>query len=126
MFHPLQFITTVFSHIIDVENFSLLYDVILTPDERAEVTFRLGMLNIFDPLNPDREFILDLRRWDEREMAKILIQLSINEPGNNWKNDGEYRWSKYDDPVPGWILPSPWAQPDEFDNPLLKTHDAGE
>jgi len=22
-----------------------------------------------------------------------------------------YRWSKYDDPVPGWILPSPWAQP---------------
>jgi len=37
-------------------------------------------------------------------MAKILIQLSINEPGDNWKNDGEYRWSKYDDPVrESWI-----------------------
>ena len=59
-----QLITTVFSHIIDIENFSLLYDVILTPDERLEVIFRLGMLNVFDPMNPDREFKLDLRHWD--------------------------------------------------------------
>lgn len=82
-------------------------------------------MNIFDPMNPDREYKLDLRRWDMREFCKILILLSINEPGDNWENDGEYRWSKYDDPVPGWILPAPWAQKDEFDDPSIRTRDAG-
>ena len=55
---------------------------------------------------------MDLRRWDHREMCKVLIALALAEPGENWVNE-EYRWSKYDDVVPGWILPQPWTIPDE-------------
>ena len=76
------------------------------------------MLNTTDPCHPERLYTLDLRRWDHREMCKILISLAIAEPGDNWVSGGEYRWSKYDEPVPGWILPAPWAQPDSADGKL--------
>ena len=74
---------------------------------------RLGMLNVFDPMDPDREYKMDLRRWDHREMCKILVLLEAHEPGDNWVGGGEFRWSKYDEPVPGWMLPAKWAAKDE-------------
>ena len=120
-----QFIMSIFSHIVDLENLAMLFDYALNADEAAELIHRVGIMNIFDPMSPDREYKLDLRRWDMREFCKILIMLSINEPGDNWVNGGEYRWSKYDDPVPGWVLPAPWAAKDEYDDPSLKTRDAG-
>ena len=51
---------------------------------------------------PDRDYRLDLRRWDHREMVKILVKLASAEPGDNWLNVS-YRWAKYDEPVPGMI-----------------------
>ena len=108
-----QVILSVFSHIVDVENFATIYDFLLSRDEQAEVIHRLGILNIFDPMDPDREYRLDLRRWDHREMTKILVLLGAHEPGDNWIDGGEFRWSKYDEPVPGWVLPAPWAAKDE-------------
>jgi hypothetical protein len=62
-------------------------------------------------MNLDMEFRLDLRRWDHREWSKVLITLALAEPGDNWV-DCEYRWSKYDENVPGWELPASWALPD--------------
>ena len=73
---------------------------------------RLGVLNIFDPFYPDRRYRLDLRRWDHREWTKVLIALAMAEPGENW-DAPEYRWSKYDDTVPDWKLPTTWVAPDE-------------
>lgn len=108
-----QLILSVFSHIIDVENFGLIYDHLLNVDEQTEVLHRLGMLNIFDPMDPDREYKMDLRRWDHREMCKILVLLGAHEPGDNWVGGGEFRWGKYDEPVPGWMLPAKWAAKDE-------------
>ena len=74
---------------------------------------RLGILNILDPMTPDRYYCLDLRRWDHREWTKFMIILAITEPGENWEKE-DYRWSKYDDIVPGWQLPQTWTQPDEM------------
>ena len=76
------------------------------------------MLNVYDPVVPDRQYKLDLRRWEQREMAKTLIALAVNEPGNNWINES-FRWSKYDDPVPGWVLPGSWAMPEDENNSEL-------
>jgi hypothetical protein len=73
---------------------------------------RMGMLNVYDSLAPDRQYKLDLRRWDHREMSKILIELAVEEPGSNWVNE-TFRWSKYDEPIPGWVLPNGWTAPDE-------------
>lgn len=111
----IQVLMTVFSRIIDAENICEIYDNHCSPDERAEMMHRLGILCVMDPMKPDREYKLDLRRSDMREWCKILINLALNEPGDNWAGGGEYRWSKYDDPVPGWILPQPWTTPDDAD-----------
>lgn len=72
-------------------------------------------MNLLDPMKPDRPYRLDLRRFDHREFVKILVALAIAEPGDNWENT-EYRWGRYDDPVPGWILPATWTFPDDGGN----------
>ncbi len=69
-------------------------------------------MNLLDPMKPDRSYRLDLRRFDHREWAKILVTLAINEPGENWDGQ-EYRWAKYDEPVPGWTLPATWCANDD-------------
>lgn len=111
-----QVLLAIFSHIIDAENICLdIYDKHCSLNERLEIIHRLGVLAVMDPMKPDREYCLDLRHYDQREWAKVLISLALNEPGDNWVDGGEYRWSRYDDPVPGWILPQPWTLPDDSD-----------
>jgi hypothetical protein len=63
-------------------------------------------------MRPDRLYRLDLRRFDHREWCKILVMLAVAEPGDNWEQT-EYRWGKYDDPVPGWVLPATWTFRDD-------------
>ena len=41
-------------------------------------------------------------------MVKILVKLAVEEPGENWRNV-KFRWSKYNEAVPGWVLPMNWA-----------------
>ena len=103
-----QVFLSLFNHILDFGNLDKIIDGMFTHDEKTEVFHRLGYLNVIDSLKPDRKYVLDLRRWDHREMAKILVRLACDEPGENWVNE-EYRWSKYDDPVPGWMLPVGWT-----------------
>lgn len=105
-------IQSVFSHIVDMENMYLLLDGCLTLNERNELFHRVGLMNLLDPMKPDRTYRLDLRRFDHREWVKILVQLAIAEPGDNWE-EVDYRWGKYDDPVPGWTLPATWCYADD-------------
>ena len=98
-----QLIQSVFSHLVDLEQMHRVIDGMLTQDERTELFHRIGIMNLLDPLTPDRLYRLDLRRYDHREWAKILITLAVAEPGENWEQ-AEYRWGKYDEPVPGrWV-----------------------
>ena len=124
-----QALVSMFSRIIDYDKSGVRILDILTPDEVMEVYHRLGILNVIDPLYPDRLYRLDLRRWEHRsvysccphyianivfpcrECCKIMIVLAMEEPGENWMNE-EYRWSKYDGNVPGWTLPVNWTLAD--------------
>ena len=106
-FLRVQVIISVFSHIIDIENIYELIDNQLTYDENNELLHRVGILNLLDPMKPDRLYRLDLRRNDHREWTKILVVLAVTEPGDTW-DMVEYRWGKFDAPVPGWILPNTW------------------
>lgn len=78
----------------------------------VQLFHRIGIMNIMDPMKPDRLYLLDLRRWDHREWVKILVALAVAEPGDNWEQV-EYRWGKYDEPVPGWTLPGTWTWHDD-------------
>jgi Domain of unknown function (DUF4476) len=111
-FMRVMVLQSLFNRIVDLENIYRIFDEILTRNERDEALHRMGILAIYDPMNVDREFRLDLRRWEHREWCKILIQLAIAEPGENWV-DVSYSWSRYDSPVPGWELPEPWTRPDD-------------
>lgn len=109
-----QLLLIFFGRLTDLENLYRILDELFTIDERVEAYHRLGILNCIDPIRPDRFYRLDLRRWDHREMTKLLVKLASAEPGDNWE-DPQYRWGKYDEAVPGWQLPAPWTLPDVLD-----------
>ena len=102
-----QAIVILHSRVIDLEKFHYMFRL-LDESESRELVHRLGWLNIFNPEYPDRIYNLDLRYSDHRQMVQILSVLAVEEPGENWL-DEEYRWSSYDDPVPGWTLPNSWT-----------------
>jgi hypothetical protein len=110
-----QAFVSMFSRIVDYDKNGVRIFDLLTLDESAEIFHRLGVLNVLDPLYPDRLYRFDLRRWEHREYCKIMIKLAMEEPGENWTGE-EYRWSKYDGNVPGWTLPVNWTLPDEENN----------
>ncbi len=98
---------------LDLENFYTICKC-LEPREQHELVHRLGWLNVMNPLHPERIYVLDLRRYEDREMCKVLVKLAVSEPGANWNDEG-YRWSIKDPYVPGWELPADWASPDKDD-----------
>jgi hypothetical protein len=50
---------------------------------------------------------LDLSKWEERQVAKMHIHLSIIEPGDNWLNKG-FIFDRGFNPIPGWDLSVVW------------------
>jgi len=103
------------ARIVDIENLPVLMAQ-LHREEVRELYHRAGYLNVVNPTNPDGLYELDLRYRDQREMAKTLVKLAVEEPGENWKGE-EYRWSRLDPNIPGWELPATWATEDEeFNN----------
>jgi len=104
-------IVTFFNHVVDSENFHKVFDE-LTEAEYIEVTHRIGFLNLFNPVYPDRFYELNLAMKDHREVVAILGRLAMIEPGENLANQS-YRRSYDIVPIPGWILPRPWAEDPE-------------
>ena len=110
-----QAIVALHRTLLDLENFQLILRIV-DDSEAKEVVHRLGWLNVFNPVKPEHFFRLDLRYKDHQRMAEMLSILAIEEPGDNWL-DEEYRWSSYDDPVVGWVLPKSWTgREDDTDN----------
>jgi hypothetical protein len=59
--------------------------MVLNAEEQAALYARLGILNLFNPCKPEAGYSFDLHRWEERQVTKILIHLSVVEPGENCK-----------------------------------------
>ncbi|EEY70342.1 uncharacterized protein PITG_05736 [Phytophthora infestans T30-4] len=104
-------VCTVFDRITDLHNFSGVLSA-LTDDEAAQALYRLGMLNVLTPLWPDNYYELALGRYEEREVAKMLVRLAIDEPGENWQNE-TFGWSR-DEKIPGWELNFSWLKDGGF------------
>jgi hypothetical protein len=60
---------------------------LLTANEIAELTHRLGALNLMNPYNPDGPYVLDISLYDERKVALMLVWLAEGEPGENWQEE---------------------------------------
>ncbi|OQR86100.1 hypothetical protein ACHHYP_10970 [Achlya hypogyna] len=81
----------------------------LSDKEIAQLIHRLGWLNFWSPLYPDIYYELDLTIYEHREVSKVLVQLALDEPGENWQG-ASFGWSR-DNPIPGWVLNMSWLTP---------------
>ena len=103
-------VVALFGRLVDVHNFELVMKE-LSPFDAACVMCRIGFLNIFNPCKPEGTVELNLARYEERQIAKMLIYLSIVEPGNNMPQPF-FKWKRDLDPTPGFEITAPWATED--------------
>lgn len=54
---------------------------------------------------------LDMSIWEERVVAKTIVVLATDEPGDNLTR-AEFSWDRYGDPVPGWEMTIGWCKED--------------
>jgi hypothetical protein len=101
-----ELVVLLFSRVIDLHNFELVLEVLCARDV-ACVLARVGILNIFNPLKPEVTMELDLRRQEERQVAKMIVYLSVDEPGINLTYK-RFQWKREIDPIPGWDVTEPW------------------
>lgn len=115
--HRENAIVTLFSRILDIENFDLVMNTL--PNYcHAAVYNRIGWLNALNPHDFDKLFTLELDVEDNRTIAIVLAKLSALEPGNNFL-DPRYRRTHNDLFLPGWVLPASWT----IDSEKAKTWD---
>jgi hypothetical protein len=76
--YRVELVINAFHRILDLNNFELVL-MVLTAREHAAVIARLGWLAVFNPCKPEGYYELDLTRWEERHLFKMLIQLSFTE-----------------------------------------------
>jgi ribosomal protein L12E/L44/L45/RPP1/RPP2 len=99
-------VVLLYSRVVDLHNFEIVWEV-LSAQDCACVVGRIGLLNVFNPMKPDVTMELDLRRREERMVAKMIVYLSVDEPGINL-NYKRFQWKRELDPIPGWDVTEPW------------------
>jgi len=95
-----------FARIFDTQHFDIILEA-MPAQARARVVHRIGWLNVFNPHRAELSFALDLREREDRLVAKMLVHMSVIEPGENVL-DCSFAWDRCVDPVPGWALPQTW------------------
>jgi hypothetical protein len=73
-------VVVLFPRIVDIHNFEMLFEL-LPANDCATIFCRIGILNFFNPLKPEVTYELDIGRREERVVAKIIVYLSVEEPG---------------------------------------------
>jgi hypothetical protein len=100
--YRVELIVLLLDRLIDIYNFELVISV-LTAEEQGALYVRIGILNMFNPCKCEGAWSFDLQRWEDRQVAKMLIHLSMVEPGDNW----HFKSFAYDRgfvPMPGIMM----------------------
>jgi hypothetical protein len=101
---------SLYERIIDPFNIEVLLRLFNARDTAAFYA-RIGYLNIFNPLKPEGTLEMNLTRFEERLVAKMLIYLSVKEPGNNTPQP-MFKWKRDMDATPGFEITAPWMTED--------------
>eukprot|EP00753_Platysulcus_tardus_P011172 PLAT3273.4.p1 GENE.PLAT3273.4~~PLAT3273.4.p1 ORF type:complete len:991 (+),score=433.08 PLAT3273.4:1-2973(+) len=75
-----------FTRVVDEENMDALLKC-CGDGSRQALRRRIGYLHLFNPMLPERSYKLDLSLYEEREVARVLVELACAEPGQNWRNE---------------------------------------
>jgi Ran GTPase-activating protein (RanGAP) involved in mRNA processing and transport len=103
-----DFIIRMLTLLVDLINIEIVL-AILTPKEVALIIFRVGYLNIWNPMKPEGCISLNLARREEKQLFRILYTLQWLElPSENWR---DCNWTaigaeviKYFDIPSSWFL----------------------
>ena len=98
--YRVEIVVSFFPRLFDIHNFELIMRV-LDANEKASIFCRIGRLNIMNPMKPEGGYELNMGLYEERQCAKILVTLSVIEPGDNFIG-GRFRWDREQDFIPGW------------------------
>ena len=101
----------VFSRIVDLENFGSFLEHV-SRDVKCEIIHRLGILNVWCPMQPDGIYELDLASKDHREVLKLLINLAAIEPGQNAFIE-KYFTTRVEEPKRDLEIPAGWLDSDD-------------
>ena len=101
---------SLFGRIVDPENIDIVLRVFSAHDA-ACFWCRIGYLNLFNPVKPEGTLQINLARREEAIVARILIYMSIVEPGNNMPQP-MFKWKREMDATPGFEITAPWATND--------------
>lgn len=101
-----EMVVSLFGRIIDLHNFEIVLEQLDGVDCGC-LFARLGLLNIFNPMKPEVTLELDMDRREERLLAKIIVYLSVVEPGINLTFK-QFQWKREMDYIPGWELTDSW------------------
>lgn len=81
--YRVELVVRLFSRLVDIINFDYVLRE-LEQHEYAMVVFRLGWLNIWNPLKAEGAIYLDMSRREERQLARMLIVLNYVESKHTW------------------------------------------
>merc|ERR1712070_1285054 len=80
----IQLFVLMWSRVVDKQNLERASSV-LTSEEYQAVFQCLGPIALFNPLDVEGIWILDLSYHENRVVVHLLTQLEIMEPGHNWR-----------------------------------------
>ena len=112
--YRVELVISLFERIVDAHNFELIMRV-LEPFEVGCLYCRLGWLSLYNPMKPEGSFNLDLSIWEERIVAKTIVVLATDEPGDNLSK-ASFAWDRYGDCIPGWEMTVSWCKEDGLPN----------
>jgi len=104
--YRVELIISLYTRVVDVINMDYVLKE-LESSEYAMLLFRLGWLNIWNPIKAEGRVSLDLSRREERQMARIMLVLNFAEPGNSWQ-EPSFRATRNDPLEEKWTLPVAW------------------
>jgi len=98
-------VSRMFSRVLDLGKFRAVLLKYFSPENYVIVMIRLGWLNAANPFEVDGYYRLDLAVPEEREVAIFMVDLAVQEPGENWQ-DEEYDSRPFELPK-SWITEVP-------------------
>ena len=112
--YRVMLIISLFPNIVDLINIDIILKDLST-NEVAMLIYRVGWLNLFNPMKIEGFYTLNLRRWEEKQMFRLLIVLNFIEIGPNWHN-ATYQLDMNSEIESDWNVPTKWLVESTFPN----------
>ena len=106
--YRVDLVVSLFERLVDPYNFELVLRV-LEPAEVGCIYCRLGWLSLYNPMKPEGGYSLNMAVFEERIVAKTLVVLATDEPGDNLSK-ALFSWDRFGDPIPGWEMTVSWCK----------------